>query len=103
MARLIVVWQRPVDTEAFDRHYFGVHVPLAKKLPGLRKYEVSKGPIVALNGAKDPYLISILHFDDLASLKTAFASDIGRACAEDRKALARDENVQTLLFDVHEV
>lgn len=103
MARMIVVWQRPVDTEAFDRHYFGVHVPLARKLPGLRKYEVSKGSIVALHGSKDPYLISILHFDDLASLKTAFASDIGKACAEVRKALARNENVQRLLFDVQEV
>ena len=29
---------------AFDKHYFEAHVPIAKKIPGLRKYEVSRGP-----------------------------------------------------------
>jgi uncharacterized protein (TIGR02118 family) len=27
---------------AFDKHYFEAHVPIAKKIPGLRKYEVSQ-------------------------------------------------------------
>jgi hypothetical protein len=26
---MVVVWQRPADTKAFDEHYFGTHVPLA--------------------------------------------------------------------------
>jgi hypothetical protein len=30
---------------AFDKHYFEAHVPIAKKIPGLRKYEVSQGPV----------------------------------------------------------
>jgi uncharacterized protein (TIGR02118 family) len=30
---------------AFDKHYFEAHVPIAKKIPGLRKYEVSRGPV----------------------------------------------------------
>ena len=53
MARMVVVYKRPKDVEAFERHYFEKHVPLAKQLPGIRKYEVSRGPIVSPTGAAD--------------------------------------------------
>ncbi|MGH6973834.1 MAG: EthD family reductase, partial [Stellaceae bacterium] len=39
MAHMVVIYKTPKDKAAFDRHYFGTHVPLAKKIPGLRKYE----------------------------------------------------------------
>ena len=45
MARMVVIYRTPKNVEAFDRHYFEIHVPLAKRIPGLRKYEVSDGPI----------------------------------------------------------
>jgi uncharacterized protein (TIGR02118 family) len=41
---MTVIYRTPADTAAFDKHYFEMHVPLAKKLPGLRKYEVSTAP-----------------------------------------------------------
>jgi uncharacterized protein (TIGR02118 family) len=103
MARMVVIYRSPADPRAFDRHYFDVHVPLAKKLPGLRKYEVSTGTIAALNAARDPYLIATLHFDDLAAIRAAFATEIGQACAADRKLFAPDDAVQTFLFDDREV
>ena len=37
MARMVVIYKMPKDVKAFERHYFEKHVPLAKKLPGLRK------------------------------------------------------------------
>src|SRR5438445_11978601 len=103
MARMVVIYRTPTDVEAFDRHYFGIHVPLAKKLPGLRKYEVSHGPIAMLNNAADTYLVAILHFDSLADIRAAFATPEGKACADDRKKLTPDENVQTFLFDNKDV
>ena len=36
MVRFMVLYDQPEDAEAFDRHYRVVHIPLAKKLPGLR-------------------------------------------------------------------
>jgi hypothetical protein len=39
----IVVLKTPKSANAFDKYYFATHVPLAKKLPGLKKYDVSKG------------------------------------------------------------
>ena len=103
MARMVVIYRPPLDVRAFESHYFEVHAPLAKKLPGLRKYEVSKGAIVSLNAAQDAYLIATLHFDDLSSIRAAFASETGQACAADRKILAPDDAVQTFLFEDREV
>jgi uncharacterized protein (TIGR02118 family) len=104
MARMVVIYRTPRDREAFDRHYFDVHVPMAKSLPGLRKYEVSTGPIGAPAGWKDAHLIATLHFDSLSAIQAAFGSDCGKACAADRRILApRDEDVQIYLFDDRQV
>jgi uncharacterized protein (TIGR02118 family) len=51
-ARFLVLWGTPQDRAEFDRHYREVHIPLAKKLPGLRRYTQSAGtrsPSVAVS------------------------------------------------------
>lgn len=104
MARMVVIYRTPKDPSAFDAHYFDVHVPLAKRLPGLRRYEVSRRPIATPAGDPEPYLIGILYFDDMAAMRNAFASPDGRACAADRRVLApNDDDVQMYLFDASEV
>ncbi len=60
MARLLVMYKTPRDAAAFDKHYADKHVPLAKKIPGLRKFEVSRGSdcdarrAVRLSPGRDP-------------------------------------------------
>lgn len=104
MARMVVIYPTPKDVEVFDRHYFEIHVPLAKKLPGLRKYEVSDGPIATPVGASGIHRIGTLYFDDLAALEKAFASPEGRAAGADRRIYAPDDSgVQMFLFDNKEV
>jgi uncharacterized protein (TIGR02118 family) len=100
MAKMQVIYRQPTDTAAFDRHYFNVHVPLAKRLPGLRRYEVSKGPITLLSPGSTPYFVATLHFDSLAAIREAFASDVGKACAADRRLFApNDEDCVMMLFE----
>jgi uncharacterized protein (TIGR02118 family) len=104
MARMLVIYRTPNDVEAFDRHYFEIHVPLAKKIPGLRKYEVSEGPIATPLGNSDVHRIGTLHFDDLAAIEEAFVSAEGRAAGADRRLFApNDSDVQMFLFDNREV
>ncbi|MGB6489469.1 MAG: EthD family reductase [Steroidobacteraceae bacterium] len=104
MARMVVIYRTPKNVETFDRHYFDVHIQLAKSLPGLRKYEVSYGPVAVLAGPPDVYLIGTLYFDDLAAIKKAFASPEGQAAAADRQVYAPDDTgVQMFLFDDREV
>jgi uncharacterized protein (TIGR02118 family) len=104
MARMVVIYRTPKNVEAFDRHYFEIHVPLAKKIPGLRKYEVSDGPIATPVGTADVHRIGTLHFDDLEAIEKAFASAEGQAAGADRRHFAPDDSgVQMFLFDNREV
>lgn len=99
MTRMLVVYSTPDDPAAFDRHYFDVHVPLAKRLPGLVSYEVSEGPVAVMGSAPPTYRAAILTFPSMEALRAAFASDLGRECAADRRLLAGDDRVQMFLFD----
>lgn len=92
MARMTVIYKTPRDIEAFEKHYWEIHIPLAKGLPGLRKYEVSRNPIAVISGDKNTYLIAHLYFDTMAAIKEAFASECGQACAKDRRVLAPDDS-----------
>ena|SRR6516225_8733460 len=97
---MVVIYNKPNDVAAFERHYFEQHVPLAKRLPGIRKYEVSQGPIVSPAGASDAWMVATLHFDSMAAIRDAFASDVGKECAADRRAFAPDPSTfQMFLFD----
>jgi uncharacterized protein (TIGR02118 family) len=102
-AKMLVIYKTPKDPAAFDRHYFDVHVPMAKKLPGLVSYEVSRRPLMSLTGGTVPYLVGALHFADMNSLKAAFASDLGKQCADDRKLLASNDEVDILIFETADV
>ena len=46
MATLLVLYKTPVDPAAFDAYYFETHIPIAKKIPGLTKYTVSRNPVM---------------------------------------------------------
>jgi uncharacterized protein (TIGR02118 family) len=78
---MVVTYRRPRDNVAFDRDYFEVCVPMATKLPGLRRYVVSKAHPDATR-AGDAYLTATLDFDSLAAIEEALASDVGRACTQ---------------------
>jgi uncharacterized protein (TIGR02118 family) len=100
MAQMIVIYKTPKDPAAFDRHYFEVHVPLARRLPGLRRLETSRAPVISLYGAGDAHSVATLHFDSLAQLNAALMSECGRACAADRQQLApQASDLLMFLFD----
>jgi uncharacterized protein (TIGR02118 family) len=82
MAQILVLYNTPADPAAFDRYYHQTHIPLAKKIPGLRSYSISNGPVQALAGSA-PYLVAILSFDSMADLSAAVASGEGQAVAAD--------------------
>jgi uncharacterized protein (TIGR02118 family) len=83
MAKVIALYKTPADPAAFDRYYRDVHVPIAKKVPGLRRYEVSRG-VIGMLGAPAPYhLIALLTFDSAAAVQTALTSPEGQATAAD--------------------
>lgn len=50
MARLAVMYRTPKGAAAFDKHHFETHVSIARKISGLRKYEVGEGPVATPAG-----------------------------------------------------
>ncbi|WPO77867.1 EthD family reductase [Flavobacterium sp. KACC 22761] len=99
MAKMTVIYKTPKDTNFFEKHYFEVHIPLAKKLPGLLKYEINEGPILSLTGHSDVYRVANLYFESMESMMSAFKSEIGQECAVDRRIFASDEEVQIYVYD----
>ena len=102
MAKLVAMYKKPADAAAFDAHYFSTHVPTAKKVPGLRRYEVSTGPVAGPSGESAYHLIAILEFDSLAAIQAGLGSPEGQATAGDLANFAQ-AGVELLMFDSKEV
>jgi uncharacterized protein (TIGR02118 family) len=102
MAHVVVMYKTPKDAAAFDTYYFATHVPIAKKIPGLRKYEVSQGPVATPVGPSGFHLIATLYFDSLAAIQAGFGSAEGKAAAADVQKFATG-GVDMILFDTREV
>lgn len=98
MAQLVALYKTPSDNEAFDAYYTSTHAPLAKKMPGLRSYQVSNGPIALPQGESPYHLVALLEFDSLDAIRSALASPEGQATAADLGNFAQ-AGVNLLMFD----
>jgi uncharacterized protein (TIGR02118 family) len=83
MAKLFAIYQQPKDAAAFDDYYYTKHVPLAKTIPGLISYEVTRGDVMGMAGKHGTYLVAILEFASMAAIGAAMASPQGQATAAD--------------------
>jgi uncharacterized protein (TIGR02118 family) len=102
MAHVVVMYKTPKGADAFDKHYAETHIPLAKKIPGLRKYEVSQGPVATPAGPSGVHLVATLYFDNLAAIQKGFGSPEGKAAGADVQKFATG-GVEMFLFDNREV
>ena len=71
MHRITIQYGAPADPEAFEKHYAEVHIPLASKLPNLRRFSRSHPRGL---GTQAPYFVAELWFDDADALKAALKS-----------------------------
>jgi uncharacterized protein (TIGR02118 family) len=84
MVKVLAMYGHPADVAAFDDYYFKTHVPLAKTLPGLIAYEVSRGPVMGvLDGSRSHHLVATLGFDSAEAVQAALGSPAGKATAAD--------------------
>lgn len=96
---MIAVYKTPRDKVFFEEHYHQVHIPLARQLPGLLRYEINDGSVMSTTGHSDVYKIATLYFETMEIMMAAFKTEIGKQCAIDRKVLASDDAVQIYIFD----
>jgi uncharacterized protein (TIGR02118 family) len=88
MVKLTALYKHPENKEAFDQHYFEVHVPLANKMPGLLKMEVTKFSHTPIGDPFLYYLQTDLYFQDKDTLDASMKSSEGKEAAKDIWKLA---------------
>ncbi len=98
MVKLIALYKKPSDVQAFDEHYNNKHTPLVKKMPGLKKLEVSK-ITSAIGGEAKFYLLAEMYFENEDALNAAMASPEGKAAGKDVMDFAGDI-VQMMVAEV---
>jgi uncharacterized protein (TIGR02118 family) len=82
MAQILVLYNSPADPAAFDKYYHETHIPIARRIPGLRSCVISAAPPRALVGTQI-HQVAYLTFDSMADLNAALASPEGKAAAGD--------------------
>lgn len=83
MYKATVLHHPPRDPAEFDRYYDEVHVPLAHRLPGLRRYTITRPEADADGTAPAFHLVAVLEFDDKQAFTAAIASPEGQAAEAD--------------------
>jgi uncharacterized protein (TIGR02118 family) len=102
MVRLLVLYGHPQDPAAFDRYYREIHIPLAKRMQGLKKWTIGK-VIGAPDGSPSPYYyMADLYADSRQALETILATPEGKAAVEDVPKFARG-GVTFLYTEIQEV
>lgn len=73
MASILVLFGKPQNPQEFDELYWKEHVPMARKMPGLKKYTVHK--VVSPPGREPAfYQVVEMEFDTMDQLKKATKS-----------------------------
>jgi uncharacterized protein (TIGR02118 family) len=99
MIILLAKKQTMSDAE-FEEYLLNTHGPLARKMPGLRRYVVNivqKPP----NREPDYHGVAELWFDDREVMKKAFSSPQGEATQKDTEKFS--SSMKTLFVDEHEI
>ncbi|MEO6956455.1 MAG: EthD family reductase [Antricoccus sp.] len=83
MYQVFVLYNQPEDPAAFDKYYTESHVPIASKLPGLKRFTMGHpGPDPKGEKAKY-YLVATLEFDDMQAMGAAMGGPEGQAASAD--------------------
>lgn len=89
MFKLIALYKKPDDVDAFLKHYYEVHMPLVAKTPGLLRTVINRVDGTPM-GTEAPYfLIAEMHYPDRATFNAAMRSEENRAAGKDLMSFAR--------------
>jgi uncharacterized protein (TIGR02118 family) len=89
MIKLIALYKRPPDVEAFLAHYENVHIPLVKKIPGLSGAVINRIIAAPMGGEPEYFQIAEMHFPDKETFDAAMASPENRAAGKDVMSFAK--------------
>lgn len=101
MVRLTVLYGHPEDPTEFDRYYREVHVPLAKRMRGIKGWTIGKCE-AAEPGQESPYYMIVgLYANSRADMEAILNSPEGKATIADVPNFANGG--VTFMYDEEEV
>jgi uncharacterized protein (TIGR02118 family) len=83
MVRLLVLYGHPADPAAFDKYYEERHIPIAKKMKGLKKWTVGKVQVQPGEERPPYYYIADLYMESREEFEKLLASPEGQAAVAD--------------------
>ena len=83
MMKISVLYGEPKDVAAFEKYYAETHLPLASKMQGVNKIELSK--VVGTPDGSTPvfYRMADLYFDDADHMKRVLDTPEAKATVAD--------------------
>ena len=101
VVRLTVLYGHPDDPTEFDRYYREVHIPLAKRMRGIRGWTIGKCE-AAEPGRESPYYMIVgLYADSREEMEAILDSPEGKATIADVPNFA--SGGVTFMYDTEEV
>ncbi len=100
MIKLIALYKKPIDVDAFEEHYTQIHIPLVEKIPGIRKTEWSR-MIASPTGEAPYYMMYEMYFDNMDAYKVAMKSEENKTAGKDLMSFAKDL-VTFMIADTYE-
>ena len=83
MVKLTFLYNRPTDPAAFDRYFFGSHLPLLAGIRNVERREIAR-VLGTPDGSDAPYhLIAEYYFPTMDALVEDFSSEGGEALNRD--------------------
>ena len=99
MVKLTVLYGQPKSAAAFEKYYAETHLPLAAKMQGVRRIELSKVTSAADGSAPAFYRLADLYFDDADHMKRVMSTPEGKATVDDLANFATG-GVTVMVVDV---
>jgi uncharacterized protein (TIGR02118 family) len=83
MVRLLVLYGHPKDPAAFDRYYREKHIPIARRMKGLKKWTIGKVQGTADGNPSPYYLVADLYAESRQAFEEILSSPEGQAAVAD--------------------
>ncbi|MGD6818255.1 EthD family reductase [Metabacillus sp. 84] len=82
MFKMVALFKKPEDPQSFDEYYFGTHIPLTRKIPGLQDVKITKitgSPM----GESEYYLMCEMFYENKQAFKEASKTEESKASGKD--------------------
>ncbi len=83
MYKVTVLYGHPTNTEAFEKYYAETHLPLAAKMKGVIRVELTKFVAAPGGGKPASYRMAELYFLSQADMDRTLSSPEGQATVAD--------------------